>query len=669
MALGLVQPRSGDYIFKASLQDPLNSPRNIRKRTYSATKVSDELPVNVALDIVLDTPVLIVPRSSSSPHVLVAHLGRIAISNYSKIIDDITESYKEQSDENSEENLFDIEDIDKTIKGSIYGGENNLNIDEDDVYSIEIRNMNLFSLDTSTRKGFRLSALPRSEEFYSCEQDAVAIIHDTTIRLEIICRKSSDNAFVNNFDSSAGSFVTISETNDEIMNQLVISGSIVNPLRLSLKRPQYEQLIDTIENAFSIPNELIRPPERSKYNYNLISESMVDETAEKSEERKKDLFNARKDAEMLPKIFFTLPVFIIQLNNSDNLPVVEICFRDFNVTFEKLSQWETKLQVALRSVIMEDLLQSIESKHRIMVSSTNDEGDDQRLQTPFLSNSCPDLTAFGGCNSLLSSSLPNNLEQNVGFSQFMKQRKRTTKINTIPTPNCDTPPPSPQMKIIDDNLVIYSSLIIDPDCPQFESKYESMRANSCIDFNCLNLNISVESWFVLLNFFGLLSSDDESMSNKASNVNTQTESEQNQSGKSELNITIKSLNLILVKPEYELARANVSNARFIITKTGVCKKIDGSLGSISVLDLTLHGCIYREKFMTSGNEALKFSYLRECPKPLIGKRSLKKDAQLCIKMSSVRYVHTKRYVKHLKLSKKSCFSQFNFSISTYILKQ
>lgn len=648
MALGLVQPRSGDYVFKASLQDQMNSPRHIRKqRTFSLSKVPDDiiasLKVQVSLDIVLDTPVLIVPRSSSSPHVLVAHLGRISISNYCNNIDDQydeniikTDSYKGNS-EDSEENLFD--DIDKTIKGSIFG--DNLNNDDDDVYSIEIRNLNLFSLDTSTRKGFRLSALPRSEEFYSCEQDAVAIIHDTTIRLEI-CRKITDSAFVN-IDSSTGSFVTISESNDEIINQLVISGSIVNPLRLSLKRPQYEQLIDTIENAFSIPNDLIRPPkERSKYNV-ISSESIIDETY-KPEDRKKDLFNARKDAEMLPKILFTLPVFIIQLNNADNLPVVEICFRDFNVTFEKISQWETKLQVALRSVIMEDLLQPIESKHRIMVTSTNDRDDDQRLQTPFLSNSCPDLTAaFGGCSSLLSSSLPNNLEQNVGFSQFMKQRKRMMKINTLPTPNCDTPPPSPQMKIIDDNLVIYSSLLIDSECPQFESKYESMRAKSCIDFNCLNLNISVESWFVLLNFFGLLSSDDESITNKATNVSSQAESEQNQNGKSELNITIKSLNLILVKPEYELARANVSNARFIITKSEVDKKIDGSLGSISVSDLTFHGCIYREKFMTSGNEALKFIYLRECPKPLIGKRSLKKDAQLSIKMSSVRYVHTKRY--------------------------
>ena len=189
--------------------------------------------------------------------------------------------------------------------------------------------------------------------------------------------------------------------------------------------------------------------------------------------------------------------------------------------------------------------------------------------------------------------------------------------------------------------MIYSSFIVDPHCPQFESKYKSKRAKSSIDFNCLSLNISVESWFVLLNFFGLLS-DDDSSSNKASNVTTQTENEQVSLEKSELDITIKSLTLVLFKPEYELARANVSNARFIVTKAGIAKTIEGSLGSISVTDLTVHGCIYREKFMTSGNEALKFTYIRESSKPTSGKRSLKKDAEVNIKMSSVRYVHTKR---------------------------
>lgn len=524
-------------------------------------------------------------------------------------------------------------------------------IDDDcycDIYSVDIRNMNLFSLDTTSRKGFRLSALPRAEEFYSCQEDAIAILHDTAIRLEI-CRKLETSH--DNIESSSASFISVSENTEEKMDQLIVSGSIINPLRLSLKRQQYEQLLDTIDNAFKLPHDLIRPPTESSTKFPTIDE-------EHSEENfKKALFSQasleRRGQEMLPKVMFSMPVFIIQLNH-DNSPVVEICFRDFNVNYEKQNQWETNLQVSLRSVIMEDLLRPIDSKHRIMVSSANEE--EQRLQTPFLSNSCPNLSAVGLSTHNLSSSLPDNLEPNVGFKQFMKQQKlQKVGFLNVTTANCPgTPPPSPQARSREDNLVIYSSIMVDPSCPQFDSKYKSRRARSSIDFNCLSLNVSVESWFVLLNFFSLVNDDNEQFPNKSSNSNQNEESDVSQ-GKSELDISVKSLTLVLVKPDYELAKANVSNARFMLTKTGPGKTIEGSLGSISLSDLTTHGAIYREKFMTSGNEALNFVYTREASKPLVGKRSLKKDAQLNIKMSSVRYVHTKRFVMEIQTFFKDLF--------------
>lgn len=80
MALGLVQPRPGDVA--RSNQDVTNSPRHARRhRTVSLSKIQENLlapsaKVKILLDVVLKTPVLVMPRSSSSPQVLVAHLGR-----------------------------------------------------------------------------------------------------------------------------------------------------------------------------------------------------------------------------------------------------------------------------------------------------------------------------------------------------------------------------------------------------------------------------------------------------------------------------------------------------------------------------------------------------------------------------------------------------------------
>lgn len=669
MALGLVQPRPGDV--SRSNQDLTYSPRHARRhRTQSFSKIQENLlapksKVKILVDIVLNTPVLVMPRSSCSPQVLVAHLGKITISNRIKVYDtsllnDTLTSLNEDllnlscNDDNfrSDENIFDIEDMDETIK-DLSEDESNLNYD---IYSIDIRNMNLYSLDTTSRKGFRMSALPRAEEFYSCQTEAIAILHDTAIRLEI-CRKTELYGY--NFESAATSFISLTEgsnniNNEEKMDQLIISGSIINPLRLSLKRIQYEQLLDTIENAFKVPSDLIRPPTEASKMSKIDERNETDEinplNFDNNEKIKKVLFSQasmerKTSPEMLVKVMFSLPVFIIQLNH-ENSAVVEMCFRDFNVDYEQVNQWETHLQVSLRSVVMEDLLLPMESKHRIMVSSSNEEP--QRLTTPFLSNSCPDLTDLGQFSCPLSSSLPNNLEPNVGFQQFLRQQK-IKKVGFINVSNnCPgTPPPSPQAKSREDNLVIYSSIIVDPTCPQFESKYKSRRAKSSIDFNCLSLNVSVESWFVLLNFFGVLSDDNEPVMTRSSTSAT-TEDPGSLKGTSELDISVRSLNLTLVKPEYELAKTNVSNARFIVTKVGHSKNIEGSLGSISLNDLTTHGSIYREKFMTSGNEALNFTYIREHAKSPFNKRSLEKDAQLNIKMSSVRYVHTKRFVMEIQ---------------------
>ena len=73
------------------------------------------------LDVVLDTPVVVMPRSATSSEVLVAHLGKISVNN---IIDN---SLKNVQD--SQEHLWGL-------------GQSK------EQYNIEIRDMNLFSLNT-----------------------------------------------------------------------------------------------------------------------------------------------------------------------------------------------------------------------------------------------------------------------------------------------------------------------------------------------------------------------------------------------------------------------------------------------------------------------------------------------------------------------------------------
>ena len=108
-------------------------------------------------------------------------------------------------------------------------------------------------------------------------------------------------------------------------------------------------------------------------------------------------------------------------------------------------------------------------------------------------------------------------------------------------------------------------------------------------------------------------------------------------------IEINSLTLVLTQAEREIARANISNASTHVIKSDGTTKVSGSLGSMSLLDLTPHGRFYRERFMTSGRKALNFQYSSY---EIADKRPY--DAELKLQMSAVHYVHTQRFVTELQ---------------------
>jgi len=77
---------------------------------------------------------------------------------------------------------------------------------------------------------------------------------------------------------------------------------------------------------------------------------------------------------------------------------------------------------------------------------------------------------------------------------------------------------------------------------------------------------------------------------------------------SKLKVSIRSFNFTLIRNESLLSRVNVSNAVFMILQDPFSKIVEGCLGSVSVYDLTKYGNIYKQKFLTSGSEALNFVY-------------------------------------------------------------
>lgn len=88
---------------------------------YKFMLINDFVFQMFRLDVVLDSPVVVLPRASNSLQVFVAHLGKISISNNSP---GMTNGECKESD----------------LEARI------------EYYDIEVRDMNLFSLDTTSRR-------------------------------------------------------------------------------------------------------------------------------------------------------------------------------------------------------------------------------------------------------------------------------------------------------------------------------------------------------------------------------------------------------------------------------------------------------------------------------------------------------------------------------------
>ncbi|XP_076758070.1 vacuolar protein sorting 13D isoform X2 [Xylocopa sonorina] len=525
--------------------------------------------LSLKLDVLLDSPVLVIPRSSHSRQVFVAHLGTMSLQH-------------------------------EPHPGPMAKHK----------VTLEVRDMNLYSLEISANVSQVHSNLPlRAEVIYCCERSGKPILHDTV--LKVVVEKE-------NMLAQSPSFYLDNEFSNNPIVQ--VHGVVMTPLKVSLSRGQYEQLLDTTNRLFSMP----------------VSVPVV----QKSEVMSK-VPNYSEKLDLSIKVLFELPTLGVELKQGTlEQPLVELSMRDFVVKYEKLQRNESTIQVALRYLLMEDLLCPIGSRHRCMMQSS---APTRAKLLAGVSKSCPDFAYAQQFRSEFGrGSLPDRLETDTLYGTIPAHWRRKP-VSLAHTPN--TPPPSPGASTSEENLVLLSITITEPDSEQ-PPKNQFYQKMVTVDFNCLDLVISVESWMVVFDFFGFAGPSGTTSKvtmHQASIDMDQLDKADNLSLRSETEIEVRSLTLVLIQSEREIAKANVSNASMHILKGNGKTKVIGSLGSMSLLDLTPHGRFYRERFLSSGRKALNFqysSYLDSEKRPY--------DARLKLEMSAVHYVHTQRFVAELQ---------------------
>lgn len=544
-----------------------------RKRLPSVSYDLDSTNIlSLRLDVLLESPVLVIPRSSHSRQVFVAHLGTMSLQH-------------------------------EPHPGSLAKHK----------VTLEVRDMNLYSLEVSPNAGQLQNNMPmRAEEMYSCKEFGKPILHDTM--LKILVEKE------NTLTQSTSFLLDGDFTNNPIVQ---VHGAVITPLKVSLSRGQYEQLLDTTNRLFSMP----------------VSTAAVSESDDSN-----GATNYSEKLDLSVKVSFELPMLSVELKQAHSeQPLVELSMRDFIVKYEKLHRNESTVQVALRSLLMEDLLCPIGSRHRYMMQSS---APTRAKLSTGASKSCPDLAYMRQFrNNYGRGSLPDRLETDTLYGTIPAHWRRRPTSPSADTPN--TPPPSPGAISSEENLVLIN---ITMQQPEEDAQHEERchRKMVTVDFNCLDLVISVESWMVVFDFFGIAGLSEAASSEAAARRATPDSDRASRVDdlpvRSETQIDVRSLTLVLAQREREIAKANVSNASMFVLKANGKTKILGHLGSMSLLDLTPHGRFYRERFVTSGRKALNFQYTSytDC-------ENRPHDARLKLKMSAVHYVHTQRFIAELQM--------------------
>lgn len=365
---------------------------------------------------------------------------------------------------------------------------------------------------------------------------------------------------------------------------------MVETLKVTLYRKQYKNIIESIKNATNFSNGV----SSGNVKLNMTNANVTNANV--------------SDAQRIrTTIKFSVPVLEINLQNESHEPLVNVTFKDFFVK-HCMSGLNEDLKIVLNSVLMEDLKSEMSSPFRNMVTSINLEKTYQRK--PRTSSSCPDLPSFYSKHKTISTSITNLCEH--------KKVKETKKYKTSLYKSNDMTDRK------SNNLVIYRSHTRRVFQEPGESKTEKQNS---IEFNCLNLTICVDRWYTIFDFFGL-AADTEKTQSLAEQKNSLPKSKCTSDFlsiriklrflyfpgvyefSSKLNVSIRSLNFTSTRNEAVLSRINVSNATFSIIQEATFKAIEGCLGSITVYDLTKFGYLYKERFITSGTEALNFVYKR-----------------------------------------------------------
>ncbi|XP_045426585.1 vacuolar protein sorting-associated protein 13D isoform X9 [Pipistrellus kuhlii] len=611
--------------------------------------------VKLILNINIESPVVSIPRKPGSPELLVGHLGQIFIRNFVS-----------GDDESRSDRL-----------------------------QVEIKDIKLYSLNCTQLAGregpgsdaSRASCPPSGSASTNSQEEAHFTRHDFFESLHRgqafhILNNTTIQFKLEKIPIERESELTFSLSPDDLGTSSImkIEGKFVNPVQVVLAKHVYEQVLQTLDNlvysedlnkfpgsaaSSPCPNSPLPSlstcgePSLERKENGLFSHSSLSNSSQKS--------LSVKEVKSFTQIQANFCISELQVQLSGDLTLgaqglVSLKFQDFEVEFNKDHPQTLSIQIALRSLLMEDLLErNPDSKYKNLMVSRGAPKPSSLAQKEYLSQSCPSISNVEYPD--MPRSLPSHMEEAPNVFQLYQRPTSASKkkqkevqdqdcpLTPPPSPSVDEPKTLPGKSKFDDSLVHINIFLVDKKHPEFSSIYNRINRSIDVDFNCLDVLITLQTWVVILDFFGIGSTADnhamkvpapeDILQNVKSEANAPLEPELQDPVNTRLDLKVHSLSLVLNKTTSELAKANVSKLMAHLEMIEGDLALQGSIGSLSLSDLTAHGEFYRERFTTRGEEALifqTFKYGR--PDPLLRREH---DVRVSLQMASVQYVHTQRF--------------------------
>ncbi|KAM4646860.1 intermembrane lipid transfer protein VPS13D isoform 5-T7 [Amazona ochrocephala] len=609
--------------------------------------------IKLILNVNIESPIVSIPRKPGSSELLVGHLGQISIQNFVPGEDEST----------SDRLQVEIKDIKMySLNSSQFTSKKEP--------AIEISHRLHSSSGPASISSQEEPHFTRHDFFESLHKGhAFHILNNTTIqfKLEKIPLEKDLTFPLSNEDFGISSIMKI-------------EGKFVNPLQVVLAKHVYEQVLQTLDNLI-YSEDLNRFPTTSVSStcHSSPSTSLPTTGTEFSSERKENgLFShssfnsvpnkseATRETKSFTQIQANFHISELQVQLSGDLTLgaqglVSLKFQDFDVEFAKDNPQTLSVQIALRSLLMEDLLEkNPDSLYKNLMVSRGAPKPSSLAHKEYLSQSCPSVSNVEYPD--MPRSLPSHMEEAPNVFQLYQRpvwssRKKEKEDADSEYPL--TPPPSPtadRSKLpcgksnFDDSLVHINIFLVDRKHPEFSSRFNRINRSIDVDFNCLDVLITLQTWVVILDFFGIGSTADnhamklqpeDSQQAVKSEINTLSASQAQEPINTKLDLKVHSLSLVLNKTTSELAKASVSKLAAHLEVIEGDLALQGSIGSLSLSDLTAHGEFYRERFTTSGEEALIFQVFKYGrPDPLLQREC---DIRVTLQMASVQYVHTQRF--------------------------